>query len=488
MNHAADTAEDSAFGSTTEPDPISNVSARVLKSAEPGLEALHSLIHHFDVAKRPITLSQSTVITLISLSDRTQPWANSHTASLAAGLLSSHLATISDRKSFLIDGVLTDYLKPLFSRSRPAAVTASGRKAEFAPDELEREPGLPDDSRRTKPWKYVDLRSIPVLAWALGAEADDGLEGCWHLFVPPLLTLLDDPLTRVRASGLRLAAVFLGKFPGARLRATGLARVFEDAMVPTLGYLPSVTPEEESVVLLDPAYDALLVLAGKLVAELESGKQEEVGKREERRLLDKMMRGGILTGYFHCPENPRIVEVLMRQTGRMVHALGLASVKHLKDLVPMFKGVLTDPFASARLGTMLEGVRALQVVLRNCWPRLVEGVWSEELLASIVLAWLGLLDVNEYRAKHKDDEEGKRKQEVEEIRLELRKTAAMLAAVVKTAGVDLTEKAKPLVDKEPALAELFVYEAFASSGGSDLAKDSELLADKEQAGSLGKNR
>jgi hypothetical protein len=80
------------------------------------------------------------------------------------------LATL-DTTTFLVDTILRGYLQKLFSKSRPAAVTASGRKAEFPDDDLDRKQGLPDDSRQTKPWKYEDLRSIPVLAWAI-AQAD----------------------------------------------------------------------------------------------------------------------------------------------------------------------------------------------------------------------------------------------------------------------------------------------------------------------------
>ena len=468
---------------STEPDPYPQISTYLLPLTEPGLLALHHLFHHFDVKSQPLALSPSTVITLISLTDDTQPYSTPLSTDLASGLLFCHLMG-RDRPSFPVDTVLTSYLKPLFSSSRPPTVTPSGRKAAFPDnDSLSREPGLPDDSRRTKPWKYVDLRSIPVLTWAIDASPGGDEESDmphWPLYIPPLLALLDDPLTRVRASGLRLAAAFLRRFPAPRLRATGLARVFEDAVFPTLSYLPSITPEGESVALLDPGYDALLVLAGRLADRPEPG-GEEGGKREERRLLDRMVREGILTGYFHCPEHPGIVEVLMRKTGEVVEALGIGAVKHLKDLVPMLKGVVTDPFASARPAAMREGVKALQKVIEHCWPRLVEGVWSEEVLGIVVLGWVGLLDVDEKGNKGKTDVEVE--EDIEEIRQELSKTAAMLAAVVRTGGTDLVEKIRPLVDMEPALAGLFKYEPVVPQPGHGvLVEKREPLVDEEPPG------
>jgi hypothetical protein len=45
--------------------------------------------------------------------------------------------------------------------------TASGRKAEYSEGALSRGESMPDESVRTKPWKYNDLRAIPAVAWAV---------------------------------------------------------------------------------------------------------------------------------------------------------------------------------------------------------------------------------------------------------------------------------------------------------------------------------
>lgn len=441
-SNVEDEGQPSGWGGTTEDDPYDAIAKRCLATSEPGVTAL-AQIWQSSSKSRDDVLNNDGLVTLIALSDPAESWSTSTTAALASALLSSQLSTL-DAADFLVEAILKGYLQKLFSQSRPSTVTASGRRAEFPEDDLNRQPGLPDDSRGTKPWKYEDLRSIPALAWAVASRATDEENMVWPLYIPPLLSLIDDPSTRVRARGLRLAAAFLRRFPGPKLRATGLASVFEDAVFPTLSYLPSLTPEDESVALLGPAFDALLVLAGKLA----SAAEQLESAREERRLLDKILRQGVLSGYAHCPEHARVVEVLVRNAGSVVGALGVASVKYLKDLVPMLKGVVADPFASARPRTMMEGVRLLQVVIRNCWPRLVEGVWAEELLGVVVLGWVGSLDHD--GGKGKEGEEG----EIEGIRQGLRRTAEMLAVVAETGGVDLVEKVKPLVAKEPGLAGL----------------------------------
>lgn len=142
------------------------------------------------------------------------------------------------------------------------------------------------------------------------------------MFIPVLLTLLDDPTTRVRARGLALTAEFLSKFPSKTLRETGLASVFEDAIFPTLNFLPNLTPEDESVQLLDPALSALLVLSGKI--------STGTGSVEGNKLRDKILRDGVFTAHFHAKEHVRIAQVLFQQTAALVRALDLHAVKHLK--------------------------------------------------------------------------------------------------------------------------------------------------------------
>jgi hypothetical protein len=439
-----------------------------LVTGEIALTALKLLWERSDKEQRDI-LDNDGLVTLIALADPSEAWATPTTTALASQLLSEQLATL-DVTDFLIQSILKGYLQKLFSKSRPTTVTASGRKAEYQDDDLDRQQGLPDDSRQTKPWKYEDLRSIPVLAWAV-EQADVRSNHLtspsslhitnpskqesliWPLYIPPLITLLDDPLTRIRARGLRLAASFLSKFPATKLRMTGLASVFEEAIFPTLNYLPSLTPERESILLLDPAFDALLVLARKLAdpAAAADGKEGEEGsRRESRKLLDRILRGGVFAAFFHAGQHVAIVEVLMRKTSAVVAELGVHAVKHLKDLVPMFYGVLTEPFAFSHAVALRAAVGALQVTVENCWPRLVEGVWQEEMVRMLVVCWVHSLDLDDVRQGGKLQD-----QDREDVRKELRKTALMLCAVAKTSGVDLAEKVATLITKEPAIAGLF---------------------------------
>lgn len=148
----------------------------------------------------------------------------------------------------------------------------------------------------------------------------------WPLFIPVVLTLADDTATPIRRRGLLILADFLAKFPDKTLHGTGLAQVFEDAVFPTLSYLPSLTPEDESVALLVPAYSALLGLAGKQPAVGKDG----IAGAPKNGFLDRMLREGVLGGYFHAKDHVRIVEVLCQQTVAILNDMGVHAVKHLK--------------------------------------------------------------------------------------------------------------------------------------------------------------
>ncbi|KAB5540478.1 hypothetical protein GE09DRAFT_257032 [Coniochaeta sp. 2T2.1] len=444
------------YGGTQDDDPYDTVTKHILPLLEPGLTALTLLANHFP-NDLPDLLKDDTLITLISVSDLSnlsESWSTPTTVDLASNLLTSALASLPNPNSVDIIGhYLTSYLRPLFSASRPSTVTPSGRPAAFPADELDRPQGLPDDSRLTKPWKYVDLRAIPVLSFAVLRAQRDTIN--WPLYVPPLLALLDDSLTRVRTRGLQITTDFLRKLPANKLRETGLARVFEDAIFPTLGYLPSLTPEEESLLLLDPAFGALLTLAEQLAASERQDPQTPSSSQKDTArilLLDKLLRHGVFTAYAHCPENSRIVALLARKTARIVSALGVRAVKHLKDVVPMLKAVMTDPFAYASVDTLVEAVGALEAVVMNCWPRLLlqdgGGGWFNEVLGMVTVAWLNGVDYlgeakeatgkarkgklgDEVRRK---DEVERKKREVERVRVALNQVLDLLQGIARDGG------------------------------------------------------
>lgn len=141
----------------------------------------------------------------------------------------------------------------------------------------------------------------------------------WPLFTPVILTLLDDMDTGFRLQGLKLAQNFISRLEPSLLRATGLGEVFTDAIMPTLLFLPSLTPVEASVKLTSVAYRTL----SELVKKLPSAEAKE-------KLIDKIFREGVFAGYVHAGDYHLVVGILAREAGRLARGLGIPAVKHLK--------------------------------------------------------------------------------------------------------------------------------------------------------------
>ncbi|KAK4215666.1 mitochondrial CCA tRNA nucleotidyltransferase [Rhypophila decipiens] len=451
--------------------------------ASPAIAAIRRLLTLTATASPEKTVAPNldqVLLTLIACTSREHSEEDTWTSPEIAKQADAALVKVlpvggSSRDQFITGGILERYLRPLFSKTkRPAAITASGRKAAYSDDD-DREQGLPDDSWVTKPWKFTDHRAIPVFAWAVDQADEQLIAKHWPLFIPVLLTLTDDSSAAVKSRGLHILSKFLAKFPSKTLLETGLAQVFEDAIFPALSYLPSLTPEDESVRLLAPAFEALRILAGKVLSPTStkaatgtptSATAATTGKEKENKLLDRVLREGVFPAYFHAKEHVRIVEVLCQQTVLVLQQMGIHAVKHLKDLIPMISTIMTNPFAPLSPSTLVAAIKALQATLATCWPRLCASPWQDEILNALVICWLNVHDFEH------DEPQPKTSNQTADIKQQLKVSASALNAVLKTrAGAAATsdqqqdeqaedpldEIISPLVSKEPLLAPLFSH-------------------------------
>lgn len=149
------------------------------------------------------------------------------------------------------------------------------------------------------------------------------LQAHWPSFTPFLLALLDDPNAGSRIQGLRASEMFISKCPAKILSERGIGKVLEEAIMPTLQFLPTHTPEGESAQLLEPAYTALILLAGTRFA-------YDGNMTAKCNLLDRLLREGVFTAYSHASEYVRIVEVLATKASLIIDELGIYATKHLK--------------------------------------------------------------------------------------------------------------------------------------------------------------
>ncbi|KAK8128712.1 hypothetical protein PG984_009820 [Apiospora sp. TS-2023a] len=333
------------------------------------------------------------------------------------------------------------------------------------------------EDRANKLWKYAHVYAVTVFEWAATTAAvttttaskqttttGDNvavplLSKTWHLFTPILLTLLDESETALKIRALAILGAFWSGCPPGLMDQVGLASVFEDAVFPAVHFLPNITPEDESRRILSAAYPALFQLAG-----ITASSQSEEGSTgttalttAQRKLLDRIIRDGILTGYFHAKNHIQLTAVFCERLSYAVNGLGILSVKYLKDILPMISEIMTNPFGTKHTPSLLAAIQLLQAVLRCCWPR-ISG-YQNEIIRILTVCWLNIADEDDWATS---DNTAPTKEVLE---VELTKTAAMLSSIIRNnsqedqdqdrSSIVLDDLVSPLIKKEPLLAPLF---------------------------------
>ncbi|KAK7996798.1 hypothetical protein PG989_004838 [Apiospora arundinis] len=470
-------------------DAATAARTQFLFKGELGLNILHAL-----TSRHPsFTLNPPTLLSVVSYTNPQDPWTSDASAEIARNLLQSQFSPLeppprgekkkaaasSSKADFITDTLLTQHLRPLFSKSRPATVTASGRKAAFveAPDAAMLE------DRAAKAWKYTHVYAVTVFDWAVRAAAattttkqqkkkvDDEvvvplLAQTWHLFTPVLLTLLDESETALKVRALGIFGAFWSGCPPGLMDQVGLASVFEDAVFPAVHFLPNITPEDESRLILNAAYPALFQLAGlttdRDATTATTNSNEEVKTATlttaQRKLLDRIIREGILTGYFHAKDHIKLTVVFCEKLSYAVNGMGILSVKYLKDILPMISEVMINPFGTKYPQSVLSATQLLQAILRCCWPR-ISG-YQTEIVRILTVCWLNIADEDTWPTA---DKAAPTRSELES---QLAKAAEFLSSIMRNnaqegqdePSVTLAELVVPLIRKEPLLASLFPVE------------------------------
>ncbi|KAK5121506.1 hypothetical protein LTR85_005339 [Meristemomyces frigidus] len=336
-------------------------------------------------------------------------------------------------------------IRPLFLKAKPSKVTDAGRRVTTTVLPQKMTADSMDDSVN-KPWKGgKDGFALVLLKWVVHALDEKLLGEVWPMVVPPVLTLVDDWEVKYKTIGAELLRRVLEVTPPLLLERTGLGEVFEEALMPCLTFLPTITPEEESIDLLSAVYPALLALSRTRYPKtppLSSKSTASDLKRQRTKFLDMVVRKGILYGYQHCSQYPRITSILFDQLAPLLNELGIDSVKHLKYILPTLTETLSHPLAVEQSQTLLSAIKALQATTLCAWPRMPEH--RGEVLKGLTFCWLNQVD--------------RRGEEVERLREEMKITVKMLrTALGSDSGFDAD--CATLVAADPRLEGLLLAES-----------------------------
>ncbi|KAF2148911.1 poly A polymerase C-terminal region-like protein [Myriangium duriaei CBS 260.36] len=297
----------------------------------------------------------------------------------------------------LIKHFLSLTIRPLFAKTQHPAVTAQGRKslANSAPRTID----IAFDKEAAKPWKKKEHQALELLVWIIKNLDDESVERNWHLLIPPLLSIVDDQEVVFKARGCELITLLLQKTPSNLLAKTGLFDVFDEALLPCFGFLPTLTAEHESANLLKHAFPALLALHTVRHPPNTTTPLDAKPNEHSIRFLDALLRKGVFATYAHCSENVQISIVIIQNLCSINDALGLESVKHLKHSLPLLNEILCNPFGPASPELLVAAVIAVQSVIRNGWPRMLE--CRGEVLKGLCVSWMNV-EESDHSAKFEE--------------------------------------------------------------------------------------
>lgn len=112
----------------------------------------------------------------------------------------------------------------------------------------------------------------------------------------------------------------------------------------------------------------------------------------------------------------------------------------------MISSVLNDLFMTSHPSVLAEAARALNAVISNCWPRMIEGGYDGEATRVTATCWL---NVRDGMPGVPSPQSG-----LEKLDRELQQTHAMLRSLREVSGVTRSDAISQVLKAEPQLKEL----------------------------------
>ncbi|KAE8828583.1 hypothetical protein CFE70_007860 [Pyrenophora teres f. teres 0-1] len=315
-------------------------------------------------------------------------------------------------------------------------------------------------SRQRAPWKEAGNQyALDLLEWTIGTLGQKSIEAKWHFLMPPILQMIDDVEVQWKAKGCHMLGLLLGRLQKAGdvdrsktgskkdssnfVQRTGYHNIFADALLPLFTYIPSITPEQESATLFKEVLVAVTLLALLLPVDANNGDNRE-------QFLDKILGQGILSPLAHFPtpsSYPELATLIVCHVPVVQGHMGIDTVKHLPDVVPLLSAMLQEPFALSHVPLVDGTLCALQSVMLNAWPRVHN--YRANIMMGLCVLWKTCVEEQNKAGG----------QDVERVKMQVKDTVAMLDAVMqaKEDGLVDTWKQEKLdvVQAAPGFDDLF---------------------------------
>lgn len=166
----------------------------------------------------------------------------------------------------------------------------------------------------------------------------------------------------------------------------GYHKMFSSELFPFFNFLPSLTPESESIVLLQNVYPALIALYNA------TGKEEG--------MLDKLVRAGVIAPLHHFPTPgtyPKLATLLFTHLAGLLDLLKINSVKHLQNILPLISNIIQDPLTPTHPPLLVAACKATQSTVLNAWPR-IDAERAMHIYALVCQAWMNCRNFKDERS------------------------------------------------------------------------------------------
>ena len=386
--------------------------------------------------------------------DRSGKWQNQSNGEHLTTRLTSHFLNLTIRPLFA-QTPQTQHITPAGRNPRPQTQKDNKNSFNLLPKNHASTTSNPykietdAEAALVRPWKDPsNAYALSLLSWVTLSLDGKRTETFWPLLVPPILALLDDLDITYKSRGCDLLRNLLDATSPALLARTGLAEVFEEALKPCLSYLPSLTPQHESCLILGKAYAAFfgLAIVRFPATALNNGHTSSTGNARHRQELETYistthLHAHILPSMSHIslPNTayPDLGALLLRQLALCVKELRQTTVAQLPYLVPVLTeiiqgtgtlGVISAP------GMLLETTKALEEVIANAWIRVWR--WRVPMLRCLCAAWIGLKEAREEGGAKatRDEDERQRRRDRELLDTHLRICVQMLVRAVEASN------------------------------------------------------
>lgn len=379
----------------------------------------------------------------------------------------------------LLHDLLLHVFKPLFSRKQHPKLTSTGRKNLVESAIPQNLTGFNDDNpfdAANRPlwkngWTSALLQWL-ICCYSTFTDLDlrrKTLEAHFHYLIPPLLQQIDDIEVDYKAAGCRALHVLcdqLSSVNSAMLKKSGLMDVFVEALKTDFAMIPTLTPEDESLILYSAMYPAYRSLVRARLRSVQSKPKEGVSAasalgmerqriaEEDRRVsyLTLLYRHQTLYSLAHLSTSgggstiaPELSTFFISQIAWLATDMGLAFVVHLQDTLPMLRRVMCDPFAPGHVQMLFECTKTMQTIVTVCWPRVKERWWGECLRGAIG-CWGNVSD------EVKEADHGKKLEHLQRVQEELKVLVCLLEDVV---GDEYRKARQELIVEDPEVGHLF---------------------------------